>query len=134
MLVKAKVCVSKLHQVTCSYCNSMRDLACTLSPLSLTHSPTLSLPGSVGRLWPSGSLAGVDGAVGRGQGSCAGSRLSLQSASACPGSPTGSWHHAAGISPNYNYQLQLQMETSRRTSPCILHGLQPPPHSTPQKA
>ncbi|KAK3516788.1 hypothetical protein QTP70_023666 [Hemibagrus guttatus] len=89
---------------------------------------------SVGRLWPSGSLAGVDGTVGQGQGSCAGSRLSLQSASACPGSPTGSWHHAAGISPNYNYQLQLQMETSRRTSRCILHGLQPPTHSTPQKA
>lgn len=98
---------------------------------SLHLSPSLSLSGSVGRLWPSGSLAGVDGAVGRGQGSCAGSRLSVQSASACLGSPTGSWHHAAGISPNYNYQLQLQMETSRRTSPCILHGLQPPPHSSP---
>lgn len=38
MLVKVKVCVSKLHQVTCSYCNSMKELACAHSlclPLSL---------------------------------------------------------------------------------------------------
>lgn len=31
MLVKVKVCVSELHRFTCSYCNSMRELACALS-------------------------------------------------------------------------------------------------------
>lgn len=43
--------------------------------------------------------------------------------------PAGRWHQAAGASPNYNYQLQLQMETSRRDGPCILCGLHQPPQS-----
>ncbi|KAG1964047.1 hypothetical protein F2P79_004129 [Pimephales promelas] len=43
--------------------------------------------------------------------------------------PAGRWHQAAGSSPNYNYQLQLQMETSRRDGPCILYGLHQPPQS-----